>query len=87
MLRQLLRRGQLTLPLAFLKEFGLKEKDYVQIVKEDRGIVIRPVSISDYSPVELEALRKKLDQLPRGEKKTFRTFSESKRRLNTLKRA
>lgn len=86
MLRQLLRRGQLTLPPAFLRELGLKEKDYVQVTRGEGGILIRPVSISDYSPAELEALREKLDRLPRGEKKTFRGFSESRRHLDSLKR-
>ena len=86
MLRQLLRRGQVTIPAVLLKEFGLKEKDYVRITKSDGGILIRPVLISDYSPAELEALRKKLDRLPRGTKKIYNSASEAKRHLDDLKR-
>lgn len=85
MLRQLLRRGQLTIPVEMLKKFGLKEKDYVRIAKTSSGILIQPVSVSDYSPSEIEALRKKLDELPRGDKKTFRSVSESKKHLDSLK--
>lgn len=86
MLRQLLRRGQVTIPVALLREFGLKEKDYVRITRSDGGILIRPVSISDYSQAELEGLRKKLDRLPRGTKKIYNSASEAKRRLDSLKR-
>ena len=85
MLRQLLRRGQLTIPTELLKSFGLKEKDYVQIAKTDLGILIQPVSVSDYSPAEIEALRKRLDELPRGDMKVFRSASESKKHLDSLK--
>ena len=85
MLRQLLRRGQLTLPAVMLKKFGLREKDYVRIDKTEDGILIQPVSVSDYSPSEIEALRKKLDELPRGGKKTFHSISESKKHLDSLK--
>ena len=85
MLRQLLRRGQLTIPRVLLKSFGLKEKDYVRIAKTDAGILIQPVSVSDYSPGEIEALRKKLDELPRGDKKVFRSVLESKKHLDSLK--
>lgn len=85
MIRQLLRRGQITLPTALLKKFGLKEKDYVQITEVEAGVLVQPVSISDYSPSEMEGLRKKLDELPRGKKKLFQSFEESKKHLDSLK--
>ena len=85
MLRQLLRRGQLTIPTEILKAFGLKEKDYVWINQTEQGILVQPVSISNYSPAEIEALRRKLDELPRGGKKTFHTFTESRKHLDSLK--
>ena len=85
MVRQLLRRGQVTLPASLLKELGLREKDYVQVVKTPEGILIQPVTVSDYSPAELEALRKKLDELPRGAKKIHGSFSQAKKHLDSLK--
>lgn len=85
MLRQLLRRGQVTLPVDLLRKFGLKEKDYVQITETEEGVLIQPVSVTDYSSAEIEALRKKLDKLPRGRKKTFASFAESKKHLDSLK--
>lgn len=84
-LRQLLRRGQVTLPPEMLKQFNLKERDYVQVTPTDDGILIRPVSVSDYSPAEIEALRKKLDKLPRGSRKIFHSAAESKKHLDSLK--
>ena len=85
MLRQLLRRGQLTIPMVMLKKFSLKEKDYVEVTSLDEGILIKPVTINDYSHKELEQFRKKLDQLPRGNKRTFGSISESKAHLDSLK--
>ncbi|OGX03401.1 MAG: hypothetical protein A3G87_09085 [Omnitrophica bacterium RIFCSPLOWO2_12_FULL_50_11] len=85
MLRQLLRRGQLTIPVELLKKFGLKEKDYVRIDRTDDGILIQPVAVLDYSPAELEKLRKKLNQLPRGNKIILHSASESKKHLDELK--
>lgn len=85
-MRQLLRRGQITIPVKLLKQFGLQEKDYVKITLTEDGILVQPVSVSDYSPTEIEALRRKLDELPRGEKKIFRSFSESKDHLDSLKK-
>lgn len=87
MLRQLLRRGQLTIPAEFLNRFGLKEKDYVQVSESEQGILIQPVSVSDYSPAEIEALRSRLDALPRGNKKIFHSVEESKKHLDSLKKA
>ena len=87
MLRQLLRRGQLTLPVEMLNKFGLKEKDYVQVTETSRGIFIQPVSVSDYSRAEIEALRRRLDELPRGKKRIFHSTSESKKHLDSLKKA
>ena len=85
MIRQLLRRGQVTIPASILKAFGLREKDYVRVDKTSDGILIQPVSVSDYSPAEIEALRKRLDKLPRGTKKVFQSLSESKKHLDSLK--
>lgn len=85
LLRQLLRRGQVTLPPEMLEQFNLKERDYVQVTPTDDGILIRPVSVSDYSPSEIETLRKKLDKLPRGSRKIFHSVSESKKHLDSLK--
>ena len=85
MLRQLLRRGQLTLPNVLLAKYGMKEKDYFEVVETEGGILLKPVSITDYSHHELERLRKTLDRLPRGSKKIFSSFSESKKHLDSLK--
>ena len=85
MLRQLVRRGQLTIPVNILKRFDLREKDYVDVVALEQGILLKPVSVSDYSSKEIEQLRRKLDQLPRGEKKIFSSISESKKHLDSLK--
>ena len=86
MLKQLLRRGQLTIPRDLLRRYALKEQDYVEVSQTAEGILIRPVSITDYSLAELETLRAKLNALPRGKKHLFRSFEESKRRLDALKR-
>ena len=86
MLRQLLRRGQVTIPAVLLKAFGLRERDYVRVEQTEDGILIQPVSISDYSPAELEALRKKLDKLPRGGRKIFHSVTQSQKHLDSLKR-
>ena len=86
MLRQLLRRGQLTIPVELLSHFGLKEKDYVQVSETEDGILVQPVSVSDYSPAEIEALRKKLDELPKGNKKIFNSVSASRKHLDSLKK-
>ena len=86
MIRQLLRRGQVTLPGKMLRQFGLQEKDYVQIWPTEEGILIQPASIADYSPAEIEGLRKKLDTLPRDPKKIFRSAAESKKHLDSLKK-
>lgn len=86
MLRQLLRRGQITIPVKLLKQFRLKEKDYVQVNTTEKGILIQPVSVSDYTPAEIEALREKLNELPRGDKRIFSSARESRTHLNSLKK-
>ena len=85
MLLQLIRRGQLTVPVFLLKKFDLKEKDYVDVTDCKDGILIRPVSIMDYSQREIEQLRKKLDRLSRGEKKVLDSLTKVKHHLNSLK--
>ena len=85
MIRQLLRRGQLTIPVELLKNFDLHEKDFVDVSSSREGILIKPVSITDYSHRDIEKLRKKLDKLPRGEKRVYHSFSESKKHLDLLK--
>ena len=86
MLRQVLRRGQITIPASVLKKFGVHENDYLEVNEVKEGILLKPVSINDYPHDEIEKLRKKLDTLPRGNKKSFETFSESKKHLDSLKR-
>ncbi len=39
---------------------------------------------TDYSHHEIEKLRTKLDRLPRGSKKTFSSFAEGKKHLDSL---
>ena len=85
MIRQLLRRGQLTIPVELLKSFDLHEKDFVEVRSSREGILITPVSITDYSHRDIEKLRKKLDQLPRGGKRVFHSVSASKKHLDSLK--
>ena len=85
MIRQLLRRGQITIPIVLLKKFGLREKDYVRVEVVKGGILIQPVSVADYSLDEIEVLRKRLDDLPRGNKKIFNSVRESKKHLDSLK--
>ncbi len=85
MLRQILRRGQITLPVTVLAKYGLKEKDYLEIEEGKNGILLKPVSVNDYSHDEIETLRKKLDHLPRGSGKVFQSASESKKHLDSLK--
>ena len=85
MLRQLLRRGQVTIPVGMLRKFHLKEKDYVEVTDTRDGILVKPVSVNDYSRDEIESFRKKLDKLDRGNKRTFHSFSEGKKHLDKLK--
>ncbi len=85
MIKQILRRGQLTIPSVILKRFNLKEKDYLEVTASEDSIVLRPVTVTDYSHKEIEQFRKKLDRLPRGKKTIFSSFPESKKHLDSLK--
>ena len=85
MLRQILRRGQITIPVVLLAKYGLKESDYLEVKETENGILLKPVSIQDYSSDEIEALRKKLDKMPRGHQKAFTSAFDSKKHLDALK--
>ncbi|MHB1629577.1 MAG: AbrB/MazE/SpoVT family DNA-binding domain-containing protein [Bacilli bacterium] len=49
-LGKITRNGQVTIPKSIRKELNLEEGDYVEIVRQDGGIVLRPKKVKFIDP-------------------------------------
>jgi AbrB family looped-hinge helix DNA binding protein len=82
-LRKITRNGQLSIPKTFLNRFHLQAGDYVDIECGDSAILIKPVTIEEFSPEDYEKLAAKLAQV---EKEKGRTFPHSEPAREHLKK-
>jgi AbrB family looped-hinge helix DNA binding protein len=63
MLRKITRAGQVSVPKKALAQFDLKEGDYVDIDCTPSAIVIKPVTVSEFSDRDLERFAAKLAEI------------------------
>ena len=72
---QVREKAQITIPNRIRKELGIKEGDYLEIVKEDDKIVIIPKILVDKVSVNLSAkgeemLKEAIDDVKKGKVKS-----------------
>jgi len=64
-------KRQITIPKAIFNDLGLKEGDYVEIIRNKNRIVIKPKKIDEpddvLTPEEEKIVEKGIEQLKRGE--------------------
>ncbi|MDQ1317672.1 MAG: antitoxin PrlF [Candidatus Poribacteria bacterium] len=64
-------KRQITIPKTIFNDLGLKEGDYVEIIRSKNQIVIKPKKIhdtdEDLTPEEEKIVEKGIEQLKRGE--------------------
>jgi len=82
-LRKITRNGQLSIPKTFLNHFRLQAGDYVDIECGESAILIKPVTIEEFSPEDYEKLAAKLAQV---EDEKGRTFPDSESAREHLKK-
>ena len=83
MLRKITKNGQLSIPKNFLNHFHLQAGDYVDIECGESAIVIKPVTIEEFSREDYEKLAAKLAQI---EEEKGRTFPDSESAREHLKK-
>jgi AbrB family looped-hinge helix DNA binding protein len=64
-------KRQITIPKTIFNDLGLKEGDYVEIIRSKNHIIIKPKKISDHDdvlmPEEEKIVEKGIEQLKHGE--------------------
>ena len=83
MLRKITRSGQVSIPKKILNHFDLKEGDYVDIESSETSILIKAVTLNNFSPQDYEKLAAKLDEV---DKEKGLTFSDSNSAREHLKK-
>jgi AbrB family looped-hinge helix DNA binding protein len=71
MLRKLTRAGQVSVPRKVLEQFALKEGDYVDIDFTPSAIVIKPVTLSEFSNRDYDTFAAKLAELEKEKGAVF----------------
>jgi AbrB family looped-hinge helix DNA binding protein len=83
MLRKITRSGQISIPKKILNYFDLKEGDYVDVESSESSILIKPVTVNDFSSQDYEKLAAKLTEV---EKEKGLTFPDSDSARDHLKK-
>lgn len=79
MLRKITRSGQVSIPKKVLNEFHLVEGDYVDIEANEAAILIKPVTVDEFSSRDYEKFAAKLAKLEK-QKGTHLPDSDSARK-------
>lgn len=74
MLRKITRNGQISIPRSILTNFHLQNGDYVDIECNDSAIILKPVTINEFSR---DDYRKLAAKLARVEKEKGLRFPDS----------
>ena len=83
-LRKITRNGQLSIPKTFLSHFHLQAGDYVDIECGESAILIKPVTIEEFSPEDYEKLAAKLAQVEDEKGLTFPDSESAREHLKKM---
>jgi AbrB family looped-hinge helix DNA binding protein len=84
MLRKITRAGQVSVPKKALAQFSLSEGDYVDIDCTPSAIVIKPVTVSEFSGRDHEKFAAKLAELEKDKGAGFPDSASARRHLKKL---
>ena len=84
MLRKITRAAQVSIPKKILDQFQLKEGDYVDIECGPSGIVIKPVTVDEFSARDYEKFASKLAELEREKGLSFPDSDSARKHLKKM---
>ena len=84
MLRKITRSGQVSIPKKILNHFDLKEGDYVDIDTGESSILIKPVTVNDFSSRDYEKLAAKLAEVEKEKGITFPDSDSAREHLKKM---
>jgi len=84
MLRKITRAGQVSVPRKVLAQFTLKEGDYVDIDCTPLAIVLKPVTLSEFSERDSDLFAAKLAKLEKEKGTVLSDSSSARRHLKKL---
>jgi AbrB family looped-hinge helix DNA binding protein len=84
MLRKITRAGQVSVPKKALAQFALKEGDYVDIECTPSAIVLKPVTLSEFSERDRDLFAAKLAELEKEKGAIFGDSSSARKHLKKL---
>ena len=84
MLRKITRSGQISIPKKILNYFDLKEGDYVDVESSESSILIKPVTVNDFSSQDYEKLAAKLTEVEKEKGLTFPDSDSAREHLKKM---
>lgn len=84
MLRKITRAGQVSIPKKALARFALKEGDYVDIDCTPTAIVLKPVTLSEFSGRDRDLFAAKLAKLEKEKGAVLTDSSSARKHLKKL---
>lgn len=84
MLRKITRAGQVSVPKKALAQFALKQGDYVDIDCTPSAIVLKPVTLSEFSERDRNLFAAKLAKLEKEKGTAFPDSASARRHLKKL---
>lgn len=84
MLRKITRSGQVSVPKKALAQFSLREGDYVDIDWTSSAIVMKPVTVSEFSDKDREKFAAKLAELEKDKGAAFHDSASARKHLKGL---
>lgn len=84
MLRKITRAGQVSVPKKALAQFALKEGDYVDVDCTASAIVLKPVTLSEFSEQDRNLFAAKLAELEKDKGTVLTDSSYARKHLKKL---
>jgi AbrB family looped-hinge helix DNA binding protein len=84
MLRKITRAGQVSVPKKALAQFALREGDYVDVDCTPSAIVLKPVTLSEFSERDRELFAAKLAEVEKEKGTVLADSSSARKHLKKL---
>ena len=84
MLRKITRNGQVSIPKKVLNHFHLEEGDYVDVETNESSILIKPVTVDEFSSRDYEKLAAKLAEVEKEKGSRFSNTASARKHLKKM---
>ena len=84
MLREITRSGQVSIPKKVLNHFHLKEGDYVDVGSSESAILIKPVTVNEFSSRDYKRLAAKLAEVEKEKGLRFPDSPSARKHLKKM---